>query len=108
MSDRFNGYVFPKTEDEKKAEYREKKEKYKWFRDESQNNQKGAMTELSGSIEIDGVAYFVDVSPLHDSRNGKAMRKISLKAKTVSKPQGANAAPQQEALDDDFEDDIPF
>lgn len=108
MSDRINGYVFPRTDEQKKEEYREKKEKYEWFREASQNNQKGAMTELSGSIEIDGVAYFVDISPLHDSRNGKAMRKVSLKVKAGGKPHGAYAAPQQEALEDDFEDDIPF
>ena len=66
------------------------------------------MTEFSGSIEIEGSAYFLDVSPLYDSQSGKHMRKVTLNPKTVQRPQGSAAAPQQEALEDDFEDDIPF
>ena len=108
MSEYINGYVFPKTNEEKRAQFEEKKKRFQWFREAKENEQKGALAEFSGSIEIDGIAYFLDISPLHDSRNGKAMRKVTLKAKTGSKPQGSPAASQQETLDDDFEDDIPF
>ena len=103
-----NGYVFPKTKEEKKAQFEDKKKRFDWFKNAPENNQKGALTEFSGSIEIDGRAYYLDVSPLYDSQNGKPMRKVTLKAKTGSNPEGAAEAPQQEALDDDFEDDIPF
>tara|TARA_X000000950_G_scaffold1680_1_gene1804 strand:- start:2430 stop:2756 length:327 start_codon:yes stop_codon:yes gene_type:complete len=108
MSKYIYGYVFPKTDEEKKAQFKDMKEKHEWFAQETQNNQKGAMKEFSGSIEIDGVGYFLDVSPLYDSKTGKAMRKVTLNPKTVQRPQGSAAASQQEALDDDFEDDIPF
>ena len=107
MSEYINGYVFPKTREEKKAQFEDKK-KYDWFRNATENNQKGALTEFSGSIEIDGRAYYLDVSPLYDSQSGKPMRKVTLKAKAGSNPAGNAAGPQQEALDDDFEDDIPF
>jgi len=108
MSNRIYGYVFPKTDEEKKAQFKYMKEKHEWFAQETQNNQKGAMTALSGSIEIDGRGYFIDVSPLYDSQSGKPMRRITLNPKGVQRPQGSAQPPQQEALDDDFEDDIPF